>query len=119
MKKILTVLLIITAAFAQAQTTQVINKQTYYLAISVDTLFARQGRAFDAKLTALATTLSARQDQQQKAITDNQVATLARLTGIDTTLVKVRPSWFNPFDFVINSSATVDSFYLKNTIISK
>lgn len=101
MKKILTFLLIISTGFVQAQI-------TVYSTTTVDTLLARQQRAFTAQITVLQNQLN----QQQVAIN----TTAARFIGIDTTINKFKPTWFNPANFLI-TGITADSISIRNSII--
>ena len=140
-KQLLTAILILLAGYCNAQTK--INSQTYYTSQSIDSIFkaerlvtfkkdstlasqtAIQNAAFVSQITTLTnrvTTLegklpviTTRQDQQQVVI--NQ--TVARVTAHDTAIAKIRPTWTNPFDFLLIQGAAMDSLYLKNPIISK
>ncbi len=96
MKKILTAILILTAFTAAAQTTTV-NRQTVYLAATVDTLLARQARAFTAQITLLTNRL----DQQA------------------VILANVKPFSFDTTDFVMTKIVDTTNIKLRNTMILK
>ena len=131
MKQLITAILILLAGYCNAQT-KVINSQTYYTSQSIDSIFkaerlvaAIQTAAFVSQITNLtnrvatlegkATVSTTRQDQQQVVI--NQ--TVTRVTAHDTALNKLKPTWTNPFDFLLIQGSVMDSLYLKNPIISK